>query len=131
MSERNEKEIDPSSSLCLECGLCCNGSIFSHAELNEDDCKRLGISYHNDARLSFPCQHLSGRSCTVYQQRPAICASYQCKTLAAMKAREIGLGEAQDIIRKASKLDREFEQSIPPGITRKQAIICVAKEQCP
>jgi hypothetical protein len=84
-----------------------------------------------DARLAFPCEHLSGKLCTIYEKRPKICASYKCKTLRALENGKITLESAQDIIRKAAEIGREFEDSIPSGITRKQAIICVASDQCP
>ena len=130
MSSGGNQEINPSSNLCLECGLCCDGSIFSHVELNKDDRERLGISEGNP-RLSFPCKHLNGTRCTIYSKRPKICASYRCKTLTALELGQVTHDEAHKVIREAARLGREFEAAIPAGITRTQAIICVVKNQCP
>ena len=131
MSSGTDQEIDPASKLCLECGLCCDGSIFSHVELNKHDCDKLDIEFEEGKRLTFPCEHLHRKRCTIYQKRPTVCASYRCKTLAALETGKMAFSEAQEIIHKAAKLGREFEAAIPPGMTRKQAIICVVKDRCP
>ena len=131
MKSGEDQETKLSSDLCLACGLCCDGSIFSHVELDEEDRERLEIDEGCEPRLSFPCKHLSGTRCTIYPKRPKVCASYRCKTLTAFELGMISHDDAHDVIREAARLRHEFEAAIPPGITRRQAIICVVKDQCP
>lgn len=131
MTTSGERDLSPSSSLCLECGLCCDGSIFSHVELSLSDCDRLGVDHSNSSRLYFPCQHLDGKRCSIYPSRPKICASYRCKTLTALENGDISPAEAHYTVHRAAKLGHEFEQAIPTGMTRKQAIVCVVTDQCP
>ena len=131
MNSGPDQEPKHSSDLCLECGLCCDGSIFSHVELDEEDRERLEVDDGCEPRFSFPCKHLSGTQCSIYSKRPKICASYRCKTLTALESGQISHADAHDVIREAARLRREFEAAIPHGITRRQAIICVVKEQCP
>src|SRR5437899_7968072 len=78
-------------SLCLECGLCCNGVIFSDVKLQaEDDAfrlRRLGLSVASPSsgvevgRFRQPCSALDGCRCTIYADRPKYCREFECLVL--------------------------------------------------
>jgi hypothetical protein len=78
------------SAVCLQCGMCCDGTLFNIAplEAGEDAAARaLGMTVSeatSDGKRSsafgLPCHlHQEGR-CTIYGQwRPRICHTYSCR----------------------------------------------------
>lgn len=93
-------------SLCLACGLCCDGTIFSQVTLKpEDDVAPLEangvhILIDGNARVfKQPCAAHKNCVCTAYADRPHNCRSYQCKLLKQFKENEISIDEALRIIR--------------------------------
>jgi len=101
-----------SNSLCLECGLCCNGVIFAHGQLQpEDDAHRL-----RSLRLKFapnqkskiknqkfvqPCAAFDGCRCKIYSERPRYCREFECLLLKSVKAGRTDSAEALRVIRTA------------------------------
>jgi hypothetical protein len=82
---------DPST-LCLACGLCCNGAFHDLVLLDEDELD--GAARHHlpiAGNVPFhafrlPCPRLDDvdhTRCTIYTERPGGCAAYTCATLAA------------------------------------------------
>jgi hypothetical protein len=75
------------SELCLRCGLCCNGALFSRVDLVQDElpfarAANLDIFKHcHRPAFRQPCAALQGQRCHIYEQRPTICRSYRCKLL--------------------------------------------------
>jgi len=118
--------------LCLDCGMCCTGAVFTHLDLTGPDKDRLHGAGLGDAatqhRLDFPCRFLDGARCSIYASRPAVCASYRCKTLAQAQDGMIDLSEAKDRLHKVVELRRAFEAQIPPGMAIKDAIVVAARE---
>lgn len=97
--------------LCLACGLCCSGALFDIVRLTPDESarlSRLGLPIvHGGAfdALMQPCAALEVRTCRVYAERPARCASYRCLLYEAVAADEVGLDEALDLVATAHTLD--------------------------
>lgn len=95
--------------LCVECGLCCTGELFSSVDLTADEATRLlarRLPVHDDGgrwKLPQPCPAHAGL-CAVYADRPAACASFRCATLLAAEAGEIPLAEAARILVRAKAL---------------------------
>jgi uncharacterized protein len=88
-------------SLCLECGLCCDGTLFNRVPLVESEVpllkERLQIvdgKYH--ARQ--PCPALDGTRCRVYSERPLTCRRYRCLLLEAHESAEVSLTNAIGIV---------------------------------
>jgi uncharacterized protein len=108
---RSSDEIafdESAQSLCLACGLCCDGTLFDKAPLerNDEDDKLLAlgieiISGQNGRALKLPCPAHKNCRCTVYTERPTICRTFRCKLLKRFKANEISKTEALEIIREA------------------------------
>lgn len=80
-----ESQDDVAGSLCLRCGLCCDGTLFGSVELRlEDDEERLRdlglpIRQSRRPRFSQPCPALDGnRSCQIYGERPCQCRKFEC-----------------------------------------------------
>ena len=96
--------------LCLECGLCCDGTLFTHVALTEEE-QKLGLG---DV-LRQPCPALaSDHKCGVYAKRPKGCARFVCMLGRALEDKEVGLEEAVGIVRGGQKL-RGMLDSLLPG----------------
>ena len=116
-------------SLCVRCGLCCDGTLFAHALVSpEDDLARLEaegfilLQVTAGTRFALPCHHQDGRVCTVYQQwRPQVCHSFRCALLRRLAADEISLAEAAAQIERTVALAQRIRAQLPAGAeTRRQ-----------
>jgi uncharacterized protein len=104
-----------SQSLCLTCGLCCDGTIFSSVPLKPDDeitpLKTVGIDIvsDNDANRLFklPCAAHKNCTCTVYANRPQVCQIYKSALLKRFERDEIPYEAALEIISKLVSLKNE------------------------
>lgn len=101
-----------SNSLCLECGLCCNGVIFADGKLQPQDDARhlrsLGLKFASNqtskiANPKFlqPCACFDGRNCQIYPDRPKYCREFECLLLKSVKAGHTDSAHALRIIRNA------------------------------
>ncbi len=81
-----------SDSICLECGLCCNGVIFAKGQLQpSDDVKRLrslGLKFAPNSKPAArnpkflqPCAAFDGCRCNIYSERPHYCQQFECLLL--------------------------------------------------
>jgi hypothetical protein len=95
------------SDLCLSCGMCCNGTLFNYAPLNDGEHEtvvRLEISSRSEVAkdktsFSLPCSRLDGARCTCYGEgRPAICGDYACKLLVSLVDGTTPFAEAQKLV---------------------------------
>ena len=115
-----------SSDLCLDCGLCCDGAIFTSVVLADDEvegAKALGLApYIEDDRAYFgqPCPRFSG-ICEIYADRPLRCREFRCVLLKRLDEREVEWGEAQALVREARRLAVQAEAASPAGKTRVHA----------
>ena len=84
-----DSAVSPAQSLCLACGLCCDGTLFDWARLHpaDDDASLsaaniVPIMEKGQRRFTLPCQHHQNRCCVIYAGwRPKICGAYECKLL--------------------------------------------------
>jgi uncharacterized protein len=81
---------NPAQQLCLACGLCCNGVIFTAGQLQPgDDAERLraaGLRLKTNtqnlpAKFHQPCGAFAECRCTVYAARPDYCRKFECALL--------------------------------------------------
>lgn len=101
----------PLSILCRGCGLCCDGSLFSHVGLEPGEADQLhALGIPTQVRrsgtevLAQGCCALKGRECQIYAARPASCAAYECVLAADLLEERISLEEAQAVVKKAQRL---------------------------
>lgn len=108
-------------SLCVQCGLCCDGAIFEWARVfPEDDLAQLEadgfILLTTAARSGFalPCHHQQGRICGVYQRwRPQVCHTFRCALLRRVEAGEVAWAEALTRIERAVALVERIQAQLP------------------
>ena len=108
-----DPEHGSGGSLCLECGLCCQGVLHSHAGLEPHEeasgiRQRLRLPLFNEGQdypaFALPCpQHREGR-CAAYPDRPAVCERYECNLLARHRAGEIDLEQALSTVRRTKEV---------------------------
>jgi len=97
------------SSLCLECGLCCNGVIFGHGQLQPGDdvqqLRELGLRLKKpqaetrNPKFLQPCATLDGCRCQIYADRPKYCREFDCLLLQGVLADRVGLPAARRRVR--------------------------------
>ena len=110
-----EFDADIEKNLCLICGMCCNGTLFGHATLeNYDEAESLvfkgqRILWEEDGwYFRFPCRALDGCACTVYATRPTICRTYHCELLKKYEAGGVSWAEASAIVQEAKPLAEDL-----------------------
>ena len=73
--------------LCRACGLCCDGTMFSHASFSEDEHVGTETRRHlrmlTDRKFAQLCSAHSWNGCVVYDRRPTSCRSFRCALLVA------------------------------------------------
>ena len=77
------------SDLCLQCGLCCNGTLFETISILPDErtpLEVLGAPVDTRAigsirEMPLPCAALIGATCSIYGARPSTCGRYKCGVL--------------------------------------------------
>ncbi|OJH35501.1 YkgJ family cysteine cluster protein [Cystobacter ferrugineus] len=93
------------STLCQHCGLCCDGTLFTHVPLQGTEAaplRALGlpVKEREDGTSVLPqrCAALDGRHCTAYAARPEGCRRYHCQLFSALSEGEVSLPEALAVV---------------------------------
>jgi Fe-S-cluster containining protein len=99
------------STLCLRCGLCCDGTLFTHVPLRRTEVaplRALGlpVKEREDGTPVLPqrCAALDGSRCTAYTERPEGCRRYHCHLFSALAEGEVSLDEALAVVDRAHAL---------------------------
>jgi hypothetical protein len=107
------------SELCLQCGLCCDGTLFSYINLEEGErefVESLGLEVVFDGDLVCspePCPAFTGGCCSLYQRgRPETCGSDRCGLLDEYLAETRVLDEALAVVRLVWSLARQLEREM-------------------
>jgi len=96
--------VDDATTLCLACGICCEGVLHNHAVAAPEELERiarLGIGLHEKREypaFALPCPCHVDRCCTVYDQRPKACGVYKCSLLQAAQEGKRSFSEAHRIV---------------------------------
>lgn len=116
----------PDRNICVKCGLCCDGTIFTQARLNYEDaptaCKAKGIELievgGNDS-IYLPCSRLTNKTCSIYRDRPSVCKNYKCKLLTAYETGQTTYENAISLIISVTNLRDKLRAQIqqPPTLS--------------
>jgi Fe-S-cluster containining protein len=108
MQESAQKHDDTAvAALCRDCGLCCNGVLFGSVKLQaKEDGGRLaalGLIVEGRGRGQFaqPCSCFDGKLCRIYEDRPAMCRTFECGLLKRVHSNAITIPAAKRAIREA------------------------------
>lgn len=93
------------SALCQQCGLCCDGSLFTFLPVEPAEVERtraLGVRLEDrrDGRTAMllPCPVLKGTCCGAYAERPTRCRTYVCELGKALEQKERAFDAAVAIV---------------------------------
>jgi hypothetical protein len=91
--------------ICVDCGLCCDGTLFGSVNLIDVDehaplvALAAEISTDGDrAEFAQPCPAFAGGCCTIYTVRPALCRTYKCDLLRRRDVGEVSTADARATI---------------------------------
>jgi uncharacterized protein len=121
LSESNSTAKQPAESLCLSCGLCCNGVIFAEVRLQPGDLpqrlRQLGLSLRPATsprgtgkaepavgaafRFQQPCTAFVKGRCDIYPDRPHHCRAFECLLFKDVQAGTRTRAQAEEIVRRA------------------------------
>lgn len=93
------------SELCLDCGLCCDGTLFRQVKITESERAALitlgiGVGAKKGAPvMPLPCGKLNGKCCTIYEARPGGCRAFVCALGTKLTRKEVTLDEAKAHVR--------------------------------
>jgi Fe-S-cluster containining protein len=112
--------------ICIECGLCCDGTIFDHAPLETRDdlipLRAAGVAFDQDlTQFSLPCAALEAQCCSVYESRPSICRAYRCALLKRVESGETDDDSARDIIATVIQLRDQVRPTLSAKVDPEQA----------
>ncbi len=104
--------MEPGTTLCTSCGLCCAGAIFATATLEPEEVEWARtkrslkvIQRPEGPRFELPCHLLHERKCSIYaERRPDVCGAFKCKLLSRLEAGEIPLDAALVKVRRLDEL---------------------------
>lgn len=104
----------PLEQLCLKCGLCCDGTLFTHVALTDEEQKRLP-SLGGVIRQRCPAL-AADLKCSVYAERPKACSRFVCMLGRAHEEGEVGLDEALALVGEVRSLRERIDALVPgPG----------------
>jgi Fe-S-cluster containining protein len=94
------------TSICVGCGMCCDGTMYRTVDVGQDDSIEIltsaGFVFTSrpEGRTSFlqPCCAFGAGSCAVYDSRPAVCRGYRCLLLRRYESAETTYEEAKSLI---------------------------------
>jgi uncharacterized protein len=106
--------------LCLRCGLCCDGTVFSAITLEpgeEPFVESLGLSVVDDAAgkpvAAQPCPAFLDGCCSLYARgRPQTCHTYTCGLLSRYTAGTARLDDCLGTIRLVRSVAHELEDEM-------------------
>lgn len=96
--------------LCSSCGLCCSGVLFVDVQLQDTGERKklvdldVTLEEHDDqCYLVQPCSCLKeGNHCRIYNNRPNMCASFDCQLIQGLMRGEIQEDQCFDRIEQAT-----------------------------
>ena len=95
--------------LCLQCGLCCNGVLFADVRRERGDHSPLFAQHGPRVAQPCPAFHSGDCTCALYAERPARCRKFECKQLMAVRTGTVSTAAALKKIRATKKLAAEVE----------------------
>ena len=98
-------------SLCLNCGMCCEGTIFSYVPLHAtepvEELRQVGLPIEQRIegfRLLLPCSAFRNGKCQTYGFRPKNCSGYRCRLLHKVETRKTTLTNAKRTLESALRM---------------------------
>ncbi len=112
----NSEKMSISSSLCLACGLCCDGTLIGFVQVSYEEksaVKKIMEIEEEQGNGFFlqPCKKYCN-GCTVYEDRPEQCGLFKCGLLNAVEQKELAFNSALDLIEEVKQKKQVIEAGI-------------------
>jgi Fe-S-cluster containining protein len=113
--------VAPSSPVCEECGLCCNGSFFAQFTLEPEEVGRINkiglpiVDHDGRKVIKLGCTRYTGTGCGIYEDRPKVCALYRCRLLNDVDDGTVTRDEASMKIARLKALAQKLKAWLPVG----------------
>jgi uncharacterized protein len=108
------------STLCIKCGLCCLGTLFSHVQVHPHEVqqvKELGLTLRErgkDTVFDQACSAFKDGCCSVYKSRPKQCVTYICKLNKDVMNATCSLSEGLDIVQDVKEYTDQVLSALSP-----------------
>jgi hypothetical protein len=130
MVRKNINAPEDEQTICVNCGFCCDGTLYRHAVLDPGEKghlpEKIGQSlFTADEKDYFwlPCHYFSEK-CTIYDlKRANVCSSYRCQLLKDYTGKKISMNDALRIVREACNMRRELMEQYKK-VTGNDSQIC-------
>lgn len=103
--------LSEASTLCVNCGMCCDGVLFTNARAEPEEVpklRELGLEVEQvrEGRTQFrlPCPHHHEGHCGIYSDRFLKCRTFRCALLKRLDSGEASLAEAQATVAQAKAM---------------------------
>src|SRR6266566_2468435 len=107
--------------LCLECGLCCNGVLFADVRPERGDKSPLFAQHGSRVAQPCPAFNFGDCKCAIYEERPSRCRKFECKQLLSVRSGNKTADAALKKIREAKTLANKVENLLERlGFNEKQ-----------
>jgi hypothetical protein len=101
--------------ICVDCGFCCDGTMFLHAHLNPGErgslpamIEKQSITDNGKDYFRLPCLYFK-KKCTIYDRKRAdVCFTYRCQLLKDFAEGKVTHDDAVAIVREAMEMRREI-----------------------
>jgi len=133
----NPVSAEITQSLCSNCGMCCDGTLFHSVILQPTDSPRtlssLGLTLKRKpggTTFRQPCSAHQNNQCAIYENRPQRCRLFNCQQLLRVASGEITQSAAQETIASTrgkrnqviEKIERLTETNPNQGLTQRFAV---------
>jgi hypothetical protein len=104
------------TSICLSCGLCCDGTLLGVVQLASDEISEVRKikeieEVNGNGFFLQPCPDFCD-GCTIYEQRPKQCAIFKCGLLKAVEKDELDFNLALEAISSVKEIKWKIEEKI-------------------
>jgi hypothetical protein len=121
------------STLCLACGLCCDGSLFDEVglKLNETENARalkMTVKQASDKPTFYqPCHLFQRGCCSIYDkpEKPHVCGAFRCKLLKRYLSGKVDLETALNVVHTARGLLAKLQEQMPVGNDRPVTLLAI------
>ena len=107
--------------ICLDCALCCDGTLFTSVAVTGDDDREVLVAsgvrlmkVGDRTTFRHPCPAVANGCCSIYERRPASCREMRCLLRLRYDASLVSFDEARSSIASA----KELRDKIRPELDR-------------
>ncbi len=115
------KRAEDSTSLCVACRLCCDGTLFGFVPVTDEEAdklrRRLPITRDDAGEHTFSqcCVALEVGGCGIFPDRPVVCSSYECNLLRRVDAGLLDRDDGLEVVDRIRALVGRLDPILPPG----------------